>query len=375
MDEPLEASRFRFAGLERSERLSEADFAKCRAVSRKCEAVYRDYLDRRKSGRLPDRFGLSVWWDQLVEHRENTWIRSFLYMNYLRLTHDHSGFLPAVWRRSEDVGNDRPRLQAIFEALRENDEAALREKLHEGRNLGNELRPVLRDYLDHIRTVPDRYRVRVPLIYGEMGLEYDGILVNDMSLTVQSRVNALHAQQILNWIDHASRAKGPVTILEIGAGHGAMAQAFRQFFPGHVRYIIVDLPHVMVSSALYLGRLVGWDGVHVLSEGEKVPRDADVCIVPFHLIEGFRDQIDDVTLAVNTMSFFEMTEPQLRFYAGWLRDLLSPGAGVLYEENCVTSPNHLDVPAVLARYFAHRRDIVDRGRPPFRHGCQRLWYN
>ncbi|MEM7262217.1 MAG: putative sugar O-methyltransferase, partial [Planctomycetota bacterium] len=127
-------------------------------------------------------------------------------------------------------------------------------------------------------------------------------------------------------------------VMEIGAGWGGFGYQFKTVAPG-TTYVIVDLPQTILFSATYLRTLFPEAKCRFWSEngiGPDVARGddgegftgADFVFIPhFAFAEVDFPQLD---LAINMVSFQEMTTEQVEGYVSRLRKL---GCGTLYSHN------------------------------------------
>jgi putative sugar O-methyltransferase len=152
---------------------------------------------------------------------------------------------------------------------------------------------------------------------GGFGFELEGGLVNLDTLKYFECLIALdRADALLPFRDGGS----PV-LLEIGAGWGGFAYQFKTIFP-HTTYVIVDLPELFLYAVPYLTATFP-DARIVLAVGdEPIDWSADFVLVPAYALDRVGPPRAD--LAVNTVSFQEMTTEQVRRYARHVRALGSP---------------------------------------------------
>jgi hypothetical protein len=109
----------------------------------------------------------------------------------------------------------------------------------------------------------------------------------------------------------AARPHGPASVVEIGAGYGAMAYWFLRLRPSTERYWIVDLPIVNVLQGYFLSKALGPSQVALYGEPP-----AQLTVVPnsgLHAIETPYDVL------VNKDSMPEMPEQVMLDYLSWAR--------------------------------------------------------
>lgn len=207
-----------------------------------------------------------------------------------------------------------------------------------------------------VRNVPARYVVAAPRMFGEIGIEVGGVVVNPDSIMCQSRINGLLGSGVIDklWADIARR--GRARILEVGPGYGALAYALKAIFKDQLEYIAVDLPSSLYYSTIYLSTLFDPERCHLLAPGDKVPGHFDGLFVANYLVGEFADTLGPIDLAINTMSFSEMSVAQVRSYAEMFARLLRPD-GVVFDENGVFLPHHVDSDAILGSIFAYHKRV------------------
>ena len=112
----------------------------------------------------------------------------------------------------------------------------------------------------------------------------------------------------------AVRDRERPVVCEIGAGWGGFAYQFKTLFPRST-YVIVDFPELFLFSATYLSTVFPDARLAFVGAGESPAEagDADFVFVPQTLAS--RETIGSPDLAVNMVSFQEMTDAQVRHYA------------------------------------------------------------
>lgn len=88
-----------------------------------------------------------------------------------------------------------------------------------------------------------------------------------------------------------------------------------------------------------------------------IPERFDHLFVANYLLDEFAESLGPIDLAVNTMSFPEMSKAQVSFYAEMFRRLLRPD-GVVFDENGVFLPHHVDSDAILAAVFPYHKRVA-----------------
>ncbi|NQW15905.1 MAG: putative sugar O-methyltransferase [Chloroflexi bacterium] len=114
----------------------------------------------------------------------------------------------------------------------------------------------------------------------------------------------------------------PERVLEIGGGWGGFAYQYKTLFP-KTKYVIIDLPQTLLFSGTYLLSLFPEASSQFISSGEELANAAsqdlpDFTFIPHYLTEELGQL--NIDLAINMVSFQEMTTEQVSGYARVLRD-------------------------------------------------------
>jgi putative sugar O-methyltransferase len=206
------------------------------------------------------------------------------------------------------------------------------------------LKALQREDQDHL-LVPES-----PLL-GGFGHSIDGALFNVDTLKFYESLIALSKAGLLASFraPHGERK----VVLEIGAGWGGFAYQFKTLCP-RVTYIIVDLPQSLLFSVVYLKTL--FPSAAALVYGDKPGSTLldgyqayDFIFLPHDFMD--RVQLARLDLAINMVSFQEMTSDQVERYAHKVHELRCPS---LYSLNRDRSPHNAQlttVSQILGRYF------------------------
>ena len=154
-------------------------------------------------------------------------------------------------------------------------------------------------------------RIGVPDVGGPYGMK-----VNDEMLTLNSAEYARVA-----WRLKQVAPAGPLRVIEIGAGYGAMARFFLQLADVE-RYTIIDLPEIACLQAYYLGKCFGPNAISLYGE----EKEARVSILPPHAL----DHAGKPNLVFNQDSLPEIPASAAERYLAWIRDNLD---GVFFSCN------------------------------------------
>ena len=223
----------------------------------------------------------------------------------------------------------------------------------------------IRRWMRIVSKVPHDYIFSPPRFLGEIGWDVEGIVVNHDTCVYQERVNLLYDGGIFRWLLDRLSAKGCLRILEIGAGYGALPLKIKSLLPA-CDYWICDLPECLLFSALYLSLNRPDCRVGI---GEEAPYG--FTFMPNYMIDKIHGEFD---LVINTLSFSEMSEHQLRCYAVKINDLIPQG--YLFEQN--HDNRHLGflcAQEILAEYFNFHKRVESRTVRKPTEGSPNVWSN
>lgn len=189
-------------------------------------------------------------------------------------------------------------------------------------------------YLGLAKMIPIERLARAPWKLGEIGWNVDGHPVNHDVCVYQERLNLLHDAGILDTLIQRSE-RGVVRIVEIGGGYGGLGYFLTRIIPNSV-YVIVDIAESLLVSSLYLALTTSGVRHHIHEQSPLDPAALDTpgfLFIPNHLMDDLAVAAPGgFDLAINTLSFSEMTVPQVRWYGERLAHLLGT-RGVLFEQN------------------------------------------
>lgn len=214
--------------------------------------------------------------------------------------------------------------------------------------------------------VPRELVFSPPRILGEVGWDVCGVVVNHDTCVYQERINLMYGAGVIDWARARLAASGKLRILEIGAGYGALGYACKQFFPA-CDYWICDLPESLLFSALYLSL-----GRPECRAGFGEEANGGFTYMPNYLIDRINGGFD---LVINTLSFSEMSEHQLRTYAQKISTLLG-AQGILFEQN--QDNRHVGLLCakdILAEYFPAHRSVKSAFVWRATQGAAHIWAN
>jgi hypothetical protein len=170
-----------------------------------------------------------------------------------------------------------------------------------------------------------------------------------------ANIDTLKFYEVLIGLDKAgllSSLSAGDTVIEIGAGWGGFAYQMRMIFPA-VRYVIIDLPHTMLFSAVYLRNAFPDARLAIHGEPDFEARlasgDFDFAFVPHFAANQYDYPV--ARFGVNIASFQEMTAEQVSGYAA----LLSKNrCAAIYSLNREHSPYNTQLASVeseLSKYY------------------------
>lgn len=191
-------------------------------------------------------------------------------------------------------------------------------------------------------------------ILGGFGFEIEGQLYNIDTLKFFEVMIGLKRAGIVGAFRQSSRRQ---VVWEIGAGWGGFAYQLKTLF-SDVTYVISDLPEVILFSATYLPTLFPDARLaFVQRDSDPTPWDVDFVFVPHTLTDRVRPpQLD---LALNMVSFQEMTTDQVDEYARHAFDLGAPHFYSLNRDRSPYNEQLSSVREVLGRYYwLHELEIL-----------------
>jgi putative sugar O-methyltransferase len=195
---------------------------------------------------------------------------------------------------------------------------------------------------------------------GGFGFEIDGELYNIDTLKFYEVLIAMQRGGVLSAFRGTS---GRQAVVEIGAGWGGFAYQFKTVCPD-TTYYIVDFPELFLFSATYLKTLfptasflfLGEDGRTTEEVLEAAP-EADFVFVPHTAIDDLHPQRLD--MAINMVSFQEMTSEQVRNYVHWSANLGCPYLYSLNRDRSAYNRELTSVHEIIAeRYWAREIPVL-----------------
>jgi putative sugar O-methyltransferase len=241
----------------------------------------------------------------------------------------------------------------VVRKLREHCDAVTGLRAYEYRGHHAHRRPAFAQKLEALRSRdPERLFVPESPALGGFGHDLDGQLVNIDTLKFYESLIALALAGELTRLRQLGR---PPVVLEIGGGWGGFAYQLKQVLP-YVRLIMVDLPPTFLFSGTYLTTVLEGATTRFVTTPDDVRRLgsdglADVTFLPSAAFSHLPElQID---LAVNMVSFQEMTSDQVR---GYVHGLADRGCPRVYSHNRDRSGHNTELTAV-SMILAERYDL------------------
>jgi hypothetical protein len=197
-----------------------------------------------------------------------------------------------------------------------------------------------------------------PQLLGGFGHEIDGRLYNIDTLKYFEVLIALERGAVLPGLrEHPGRP----LVWEIGAGWGGLAYALKTVVP-NATYVISDLPQLFLFSGTYLPTVLPEARIAWLHNGAEAAAfdawdDHDIVFTPHFALAQLRPP--HVELALNTVSFQEMTSAQVEAYCEHAHALGSPYLYSLNRDRGGYNRELSNVHESMARwYWPHEQDLL-----------------
>lgn len=219
-------------------------------------------------------------------------------------------------------------------------------------------------YKQLCKAVPERWHVRIPSRFGEIGWNVAGVPVNRHTAVLQERINAqlyLGMEDVLN---HPTPR-----VLEIGGGSGEMAHTVCRAVPS-VTWYDCDLAHSLIYNAIHMAiwfpekkhyiyvgdlQVSGVDERYVLrSATEAASIQNAVVNIPHFLLRDF-EGILEVNLALNAWSFSEMPTSEVERYADFIQRHLAKGGSLMEQNGIYAGRGGSNAKEVFERVFPVRQ--------------------
>lgn len=233
------------------------------------------------------------------------------------------------------------------------------------------------DYIALARYRPTEIIARPPKFLGEIGWGVDGSPVNVDTCAYQECLNLIYEAGIIDRLRKRVKESGSVSILEIGAGYGGLAYYLKHIIP-QTNYYICDIPEALLFCTLYLALACPEYGYTIYDGTDKSVLQESHFGFKFIPNFAFDDLVTaniKIDLALNTASFSEMSEKQVRYYGQDLNYMLGD-TGILFEQNKDEKPYcHNSCKLLLPKYFKSRRTIEPESFGGSTKGPADIWAN
>jgi putative sugar O-methyltransferase len=193
---------------------------------------------------------------------------------------------------------------------------------------------------------------------GGFGFEIDGARYNVDTLKFFEVMIALNLGAVLPKLQEPGDRRA---VWEIGAGWGGFARVWKTLIP-NTTYFIVDLPELFLFSGTYL-QTVFPDATIRYWQGESADdlmdgwENVDFVMVPAGALDAFRPPRLD--LAINMVSFQEMTTAQVRGYVEHAHALGAPFLYSLNRDRSLYNTELTSTRAIIAeRYRLHEIPVL-----------------
>lgn len=220
--------------------------------------------------------------------------------------------------------------------------------------------PFISYYLKYCSPVPEIYHTCEPLFDSakQWGVRFRGKNISMNNMRHQRYITNFYLFGLFDYAQYIAREQGNFVVCEIGAGYGMLAKHMLDYLPEKTKYIIVDFPSLLGLSATYLSilfpqrRMVMLDP---LKNGpfylDKIIEDYDIIFIPNTAYQCLA-KLKHLNFAINTLSFQEMTQQEIRNYCSVISDRLE---GFFYSDNMWRHPYNYaltgKVSDILAEYF------------------------
>lgn len=207
--------------------------------------------------------------------------------------------------------------------------------------------------------LPDAYHLTEPSpdqFTQDLCMPYRDKFLSEDLIRYQRCIANLYGSGVFQALDE--HEKPHVTMVEIGTGYGGMAHHIKNSVNKPSTYILVDIPEMLFWSGTYLtynnpdAKIYIFDAENPRPLSQQELEQYDFVLVPNYYTKEFLEPLD-IQLAVNLLSFQEMTDEQIRYYAKSISDSLT---GWLYTENFA---KHISNPWLKKPVLEVLREFVD----------------
>jgi putative sugar O-methyltransferase len=225
--------------------------------------------------------------------------------------------------------------------------------------------PFVDQYMRLRDLLPEELLIRPVRKMGEVGVDVDGVIVNQDTVRQQLTINALWRLGILGFLRRRVAERGTAHVVEVGGGYGSLCYHLKRILP-QVTYTIIDLPETLLFSGIYLSIAApGWRPTLATPDGPPAQAPGSVSLVPNFQLAQALSALPGVDLGINISSFGEMMPEQVEGYGRGLSQAMA-GGGLLFECNEAGRPHiKANALAILARHFEHNEPAVLDGFPQY----------
>jgi len=174
-----------------------------------------------------------------------------------------------------------------------------------------------------------------PSLLGDFGFQFKGELFNIDTLKFHESILAISLSGNLARLQNLSR---PI-VCEIGAGWGGFAAMFLRHVP-RAQYVVVDLEPTLIFSGVYLQECFPDKSFGFFGSKDYKGTEDIIFVTAGQFASWKTSKID---LAINLVSFQEMTDLQVKCYS---EELTSKNTTVLYSHNKQKSRNNSELSSV-----------------------------
>ena len=226
---------------------------------------------------------------------------------------------------------------------------------------------------DFTKDLPPELVISPPHKLGEVGWNVNGVVVSRDTYVYQERVNLLYESGVLSRLLEIAKRR-PVRILEVGGGYGALARAISGIIKP-LQYVICDIPESLIFSAIYLTTTLPEKSVTVEAHAERLSLAGEgIKLLANYSFPKMVEQAEQFDLVINTSSFSELSERQLKIYAQGIATCIGKD-GLFYEQNLPIGVfGSINCKQVIAPYFPNWFRFVPQIMPATQ-GPPEFWSN
>lgn len=221
--------------------------------------------------------------------------------------------------------------------------------------------PHIREYERFIAQVPERFWGSEPVTTPELervGIRYKDRLITEDLVRYQRCLSNLYWSGVYGRLDGLP---GRPVMVEIGAGYGGMAHQIVSSFGKACTYVIFDIPEILYWSAAFLTVNNPRKRIYIYTPDdgaglsmEQICADYDFVMLPNYAFDRLAE-VGEIHLAVNLLSFQEMTDAQVEHYAS---GLAAGMRGAIYSENFGRHPSNDEMKATVDAHLSRWFDLI-----------------